>query len=224
MKKIVLVTGASRGIGAEVARQLSRLGFFVVLGYNKNKEKAEQVLKDCGGNGVCVQADISKYEDCEQMISEINKNHGEIYGLVCNAGVTQKKLLIDQTEKEMAEIINTNLMSAMYLTNLCLNQESEGFEKPLKHIVFVSSVDGIKGNAGEAVYSATKGGLIALSKSLKDELEPFGVAVECVELPAVLGTGMMDEYTKEELEEIKKTYKVISKETAAEYITKPFVK
>ncbi len=192
--KIALVTGASRGIGKEIALSLAKEGAAVILNYNGSKEKAEQAaeeIKAAGGNAEIYQCNVSDFDACGAMISELIKKYGRIDILVNNAGITRDGLLMKMSEEDFDAVVNTNLKGAFntirHMSRYFLKQRSG-------KIINISSVSGILGNAGQANYSASKAGVIGLTKSVARELASRGINVNAI-APGFVATDMTDAMT-----------------------------
>lgn len=178
--KVAIVTGAGRGIGRAIAVRLAREGAKVVVNYGKSADAAEQVVSeigDSGGEAIAVRADVSVAADVEAMVSAAKDKFGRVDLLVCNAGITRDKLLLRMTEEDWDAVIDTNLKSAF----LCAKAVAPGMVKQRSGvIVYVGSVVGKVGGAGQANYSASKAGLVGLTKSLAKELGSRNVRVNAV--------------------------------------------
>lgn len=187
--RIALVTGASRGIGRGIARKLASLGATVLINYNGSREQAETLaaeIAESGGQAQCVGCDVSDFTACGGMVEEIIKRYGRVDILVNNAGVTRDNLIMRMSEEDYDKVLNTNLKGAFntirHLSRYFLKQRSG-------KIVNISSVSGVLGNAGQANYSASKAGLIGLTKSVARELASRGVCVNAV-APGFIDTDM----------------------------------
>ncbi|MBD5529831.1 MAG: 3-oxoacyl-[acyl-carrier-protein] reductase [Lachnospiraceae bacterium] len=187
--RIALVTGASRGIGRGIAKKLASLGATVLVNYNGSEEKARAVAAEIvsdGGKAQCVGCDVSDFAACGSMIEEIIKEYGRVDILVNNAGVTRDNLIMRMSEEDYDRVLDTNLKGAFntirHLSKHFLKQRSG-------KIVNISSVSGVLGNAGQANYSASKAGLIGLTKSVARELASRGVCVNAV-APGFIDTDM----------------------------------
>lgn len=187
--KVALVTGASRGIGREIALTLSKAGAFVVVNYNGSKDAADEAvatIKAEGGDAVAIGCNVSDFEACQTMIEGIIKEYGHLDVLVNNAGITRDGLLMRMKEEDFEAVIDTNLKG-------CFNTIRHASKYLLKQrqgkIINISSVSGILGNAGQANYSAAKAGLIGLTKSTARELASRGIQVNAV-APGFVETEM----------------------------------
>lgn len=187
--KVALVTGASRGIGRGIARKLASLGATVLVNYNGSEQKAQELATEiaaAGGQAECVCCDVSDFAACADMVEQIIGKYGHVDILVNNAGVTRDNLLMRMSEEDYDKVLDINLKGAFntmrHLSKYFLKQRSG-------KIVNISSVSGVLGNAGQANYSASKAGLIGLTKSVARELASRGVCVNAV-APGFIDTDM----------------------------------
>lgn len=187
--KTAVVTGASRGIGRAVAIELARLGAYVVVNYAGNKEAASQTVESCvavGGQAVAIQGDISQAEACTQLIETAIKTTGRIDILVNNAGIIRDNLLMRMSEEDFDQVVDTNLKG----TYLCMKAAIRPMIKQkYGRIISLSSVVGIVGNAGQVNYSASKAGIIGMTKSLAREVARKNITVNAV-APGFIATDM----------------------------------
>ena len=199
MERVVLVTGSSRGIGLAVAGEFALNGWTVVLNCRNSAAlmhaAAEKIIND-GGRACCILADVSAYAECEKMFDEIIGAHGRLDALVNNAGVSYIGLLQSMEVDIIDEMIGANLAGAVYCSKLAaaimVSQKSGS-------IINISSVWGGAGASCEAAYSASKGGLNALTQALSKELGPSGVRVNAVAC-GVIETDMNDWLSPDERE------------------------
>ena len=201
MKKTVLITGASRGIGAATAYCFAKEGYNVVVNYNKSREKAEKLVSELTNQGfsaACIQADVSDGLQVNAMVDKINSRFGGVDVLVNNAAVAQIKLFSDITPDDWDNIFNVNVKGMFNCTKAVLP-----YMIHQKHgkIVNISSIWGITGASCEVHYSASKAAVIGLTKALAKELGPSGIQVNCV-APGVVNTDMNAELSKEDIEQI----------------------
>ena len=179
--KIALVTGASRGIGLAVAKKLAENGAYVYLNYCNSKEKAIQAVDEIiqsAGKAEAVQCDTSDFLACKEMIDQIVKKSGSLDIIVNNAGITRDNLLMKMSEEEYDAVLNTNLKGTFHT----IRQKSG-------RIVNITSISGVRGNAGQANYCASKAGVIGLTKSAAKELASRGINVNAV-APGLVDTDM----------------------------------
>lgn len=201
MMKTVIVTGASRGIGACVAKEFGKLGYNVVVCYNKSRKQAEDVANDIeknGGKALLVQVDVSNSESVKNMVDQAEKVFGNIDVLVNNAGISISGLLIDMTNEQIQNLVSTNLIS----TIVCSREVAKNMMKAGQgKIINVSSIWGVVGGSNETVYSATKAGIIGFSKALAKELGLMNINVNVV-APGAIETDMMKQYDNQTKQEI----------------------
>ena len=187
--KIALVTGASRGIGRQIAKTLAAKGAYVIVNYNGSAAKAEEVVKEiqaAGGNAQAVQCNVSDFESCKEMLDAVVKEHGHLDILVNNAGITRDNLLMKMSEEDFDAVIDANLKG-------CFNTIKAVSRQMLKQragrIINITSVSGILGNAGQANYAASKAGIIGLTKTMARELASRGITVNGI-APGFVDTEM----------------------------------
>lgn len=201
--KTALVTGASRGIGKEIALELAREGANVVVNYAGNKELAKQVveeIKAMGRESICIQADVSNGEAVDQMIKETISTFGALHILVNNAGITKDQLLIRMKENDWDKVIDTNLKSVFLTTKAVSRQMMKQREG---RIINISSIVGVSGNPGQANYVAAKAGIIGLTKTAAKELASRNITVNAV-APGFITTDMTDQLSDDVKQELYK--------------------
>jgi 3-oxoacyl-[acyl-carrier protein] reductase len=189
-KKTVLITGASRGIGAACAELFCEAGYNVVINYNNSGEKADMLaerLQFEGYSAVAFQADISDAVQADNLFKEITQIYGGVDILVNNAGIAEQKLVIDMTDGDWKRMIGNNLNSCFYASRRALPYM---LDKKWGRIINVSSIWGIHGASMEAHYSASKAGIIGFTRALALEYAPSGITVNCV-APGVINTDMI---------------------------------
>lgn len=199
MNKIVLITGASRGIGREIAKSLSQKGYQIIANYNKSVEQAQK-LREENINIDIYKADVSNREEVHKMLQYIIKKYHKIDILINNAGISESKVFTDVTDQDWNNMINNNLYSAF-----CTTQEvlEEMIKRKEGCIINISSIWGIVGSSCETIYSITKAGIDAMTKSLAKELGPSNIRVNSI-APGIIDTDMNKIYNKKEIEDIKK--------------------
>ena len=184
--KVALVTGAGRGIGATIAETLAREGAFVVVNYRGSGQAAQELAEKIGG--VAMQCDVADFEACENMIKTMIETYGHLDILVNNAGITRDGLLMKMSEEDFDAVLNTNLKGAFncikHISRQMLKQKSG-------HIVNISSVSGVMGNAGQVNYSASKAGVIGMTKAVAREMASRGITCNAV-APGFIKTDMTD--------------------------------
>ena len=199
--KIALVTGASRGIGAQIAKSLAECGAAVIINYNGSADKAQAVADEiysAGGKAEIYPCNVADFAECGEMIQAIVKKHGRLDILVNNAGITKDGLLMKMSEEEFDQVISVNLKGAFQT----IRHASRYFLKQRSgKIINISSVSGILGNAGQANYASSKAGMIGLTKSVARELASRGITVNAI-APGMIATDMTDAMTQEAREKM----------------------
>lgn len=202
VNKVVVVTGGSRGIGAEIVKTLANEDYKVILNYNNSKEQAEKIqqeLLEQGKEIEIIKADVSKKEEAEKLIQFAINKFNKIDVLINNAGISQEGLFTDVTEEEWEKIINTNLNSVFYCTQQALKYmipEQQGC------IINISSIWGETGASCEVAYSTTKAALNGMTKALAKEVGPSNIRVNAI-APGIIDTDMNKNLNFEELKQIK---------------------
>lgn len=202
VNKVVVVTGGSRGIGAQIVKTLANENYKVILNYNNSKEQAEKIqqeLLEQGNEIEIIKADVSKREETEKLIQFAINKFNKIDVLINNAGISQEGLFTDVTEEEWQKIINTNLNSVFYCNQQALKymiQEQQGC------IINISSIWGETGASCEVAYSTTKAAINGMTKALAKEVGPSNIRVNAI-APGIIDTHMNRNLTNEEIEQIK---------------------
>ena len=185
-----IVTGASRGIGAATALELSKLGFEVIVNYNNSEEKANAVLesiKNHGGGGYVFKCDVSNRAEVDKMIEFAINKYNRISVLVNNAGIAQQKLFTDITQSDWFKMVNVNLGGVF---NCCQSVLPSMIHFKSGKIINISSIWGTVGASCEVHYSAVKAGIIGLTKALAKEVAPSGITVNAI-APGCIMTDML---------------------------------
>ena len=199
--QVILVTGGSRGIGANIVQELSKQGYTVIMNYNKSEEQANKIKNELGNNGIhidIVKADISKRNEVKNLINFIIEKYEHIDVVINNAGISQIKLFTEITDEDWNKMLQTNLTSAFYVTQEAVPsmiQQKSGC------IINISSVWGIVGASCEVHYSVAKAGLDGMTKALAKELGPSNIRVNSI-APGIINTEMNKELSEQELENI----------------------
>ena len=212
MSKTAIITGGSRGIGKALSLKLGELGYNVVINYRSpsSKAKSEEVAKEIedkyGVKTLIVKADVSKYEECENLVNETVKAFGDhIDCLVNNAGITNNCNWIDIKKEAYEQVIATNLMSFMHMSHLVLPYMVNHSDKEHQcNIVNTSSVGGMTGVINQADYCAAKSGVIGLSRALALEYAKKGIRVNVV-APGMIMTDMLRGVNQDELRALAAT-------------------
>lgn len=199
--KVVLITGASRGIGKAIAEECVKNGAKVAFTYLSSEEKAKALKTELSQNGGIVKgfkSDAAKFDEAQKLVDDVVAEFGTIDVLVNNAGITRDTLLMRMTEEQWDEVINTNLKSAFNLT--------KAVQRPMLKaksgsIINMSSVVGVSGNAGQSNYAASKAGLIGFTKSVAQELGSRNIRSNAIapgfietEMTEVLDPKVVDEW------------------------------
>lgn len=192
MNKTVFVTGGSRGIGECAVKEFSNLGYNVAFTYFKSEEKAKEIEKDTGACGIF--CDVSKSVSVNNAIKIATEKYGKIDILINNAGISEFALFTDITDEAWYRMINTNLSSAFFASRAVLPQM---ISRKNGVIINVSSMWGQVGASCETHYSASKAGIIGLTKALAKEVGPSGIRVNCV-CPGTIDTEMNEHLSKED--------------------------
>lgn len=202
MQEVAIVTGASKGIGREIAKELAQEGIQVIANYNKSEKEAKSLQEELAKKNIKLdifKADVSKREEAKKLISYALEKYGKIDILINNAGTSEYKLFTDETDEDWDRVINTNLYSAFIMSqeasyNMIHNKKG--------CIINISSIWGIVGGALEVLYSISKAGIDGMTKALAKELGPSNIRVNSI-APGMINTKMNSKFTKQEIEEIK---------------------
>ncbi|TQR17426.1 3-oxoacyl-[acyl-carrier-protein] reductase [Psychrobacillus soli] len=194
--KSAIVTGASRGIGKDIALYLAKEGAKVAVNYSGSKEKAEAVveeIKALGGEAFAIQANVDQSEDIKELVSATLEQFGSIDILVNNAGITRDNLLMRMKEQEWDDVLNTNLKGVFLCTKAVTRQM---MKQRAGRIINITSIVGVSGNPGQANYVAAKAGVIGLTKTSALELASRNITVNSV-APGFITTDMTDALPEE---------------------------
>lgn len=194
--KVALVTGAGRGIGRQIALTLAKNGATVIVNYNGSKESAEAVAAEitaAGGTAEAIQCNVADFAASEVFVKQVLEKYQKVDILVNNAGVTRDNLIMRMTEEDYDMVLDTNLKGAFHM----IKHLSRSFIKQRSgKIINISSVSGVLGNAGQSNYSASKAGLIGLTKSIAREFASRGINVNAV-APGFIDTDMTKNMTED---------------------------
>lgn len=194
--KVALVTGASRGIGREIALELARSGADVIVNYAGNEKKALETadeIKEMGRKSVVIQCDVADADSVKEMIKSAVDQFGQIDILVNNAGIARDNLLMRMKEDEWDSVINTNLKGVFLCTKAVTRQM---MKQRSGRIINIASIVGVIGNPGQANYVAAKAGVIGFTKTAAKELASRGITVNAI-APGFISTDMTDKLDEE---------------------------
>ncbi|MBP5976539.1 3-oxoacyl-[acyl-carrier-protein] reductase [Brasilonema sp. CT11] len=229
-EKVVIVTGASRGIGRAIALELAELGANIVVNYASSSNAAEEVvdtITKAGGSAIALQADVSQVDQVEALVNTVTKKFNRVDILVNNAGITRDTLLLRMKPEDWQAVIDLNLTGVFFCTRavskIMLKQRSG-------RIINITSVAGQMGNPGQANYSAAKAGVIGFTKTIAKEFASRGITVNAV-APGFIATDMTSDINAEEIikyiplarygqpEEVAGMVRFLAADSAAGYIT-----
>ena len=200
-RKVVLITGGTRGIGKSVAERFAKEGYNLVLNYvseNTDIESIKNNFKEYGNEVLILKADVSKFDECENLVKETISKFGKIDVRVNNAGITKDALIAMIKEEAFDRVIDINLKGTFNMTR---NVVPYMMKKRCGNIVNISSVVGVAGNAGQSNYAASKAGIIGFTKSLAKELSARNIRVNAV-APGFIDTDMTSVLTDKVKENI----------------------
>ena len=189
MKKTVLITGASHGIGKATAILFAKHNYNVIINYNTSEDEAKKIEVDLikqGANVLAIKADVSNQDEVKEMFGVINDNFGDMHVLINNAGISSQKLFTDVAEEEWDKIFDVNIKGMFNCTQLALKSM---IKNHFGKIINISSIWGLTGASCEVVYSATKAAVIGFTKALAKEVGPCNINVNAV-APGVIDTQM----------------------------------
>ena len=202
--KTAIVTGGSRGIGRSICVALAKEGANVVTCYANGADAANETVKMCqelGVKAMAVKADVSNGTEVADMVAKVKEEFGSIDILVNNAGITKDNLMLKMTEEDFDAVIDTNLKGAFLFTK---NVSKIMLKQKSGKIINISSVVGVRGNAGQANYCASKAGLIGMTKSVAKELASRGITCNAV-APGFIETDMTAKLSEAVVDEMLKT-------------------
>lgn len=204
-KKTVLITGASRGIGAFLAENFASQNYNVIINYNNSKNEAMallQKIRSFGGSAIALKANVSDFEEAEYLVKKSEEEFGSIDVLINNAGIAQQKMFTDITEKDWKLMFDVNVHGMFNSTHHAVKNM---IKKHSGKIVNMSSMWGLTGGACEVHYSASKAAVIGFTKALAKELGPSGVQVNCV-APGFIDTAMNSGFSEDDVKKfVEKT-------------------
>jgi len=195
--RVAIVTGGARGIGAAISRALAAAGAHVILNYRRSGEAAAALAAELGGEAV--QADVSTAAGCDALLAAAAA-HGRLDVLVNNAGITRDGLMLRMADEDWSAVLSTNLDAAFRLSRGACELM---FQQRSGSIINITSISGIRGNAGQANYAASKAAVSAMSRSLAKELGRRGIRVNCV-APGFIDTDMVAAMNPKVVAEVKK--------------------
>lgn len=201
VSKVIVVTGGSRGIGAEIVRRLAQNNYRVILNYNKSEKEAKNIKEELKKNNINIdifKADVSKREEVKELIDFAINKFGKIDVLINNAGISQTKLFTDLTDEDWNNMIQTNLTSAFYCTQEVIKSM---ISRKNGLVINISSIWGVTGASCEVHYSVAKAGIDGMTKALAKELGPSNIRVNSI-APGMINTDMNKIYTDEEIKDI----------------------
>jgi 3-oxoacyl-[acyl-carrier protein] reductase len=201
--QVVLVTGASRGIGKAIATSFAQSGANVAFTYLSSVEKGQALEKELAAFGIKAKgyrSDASKFDQAEELVNQVLADFGQIDILINNAGITRDGLLMRMSEEQWDEVIDINLKSVFNLTKACIKPMMKAKSGS---IINMTSIVGIKGNGGQANYSASKAGIIGFTKSVALELGSRNIRCNAI-APGFIETEMTGELNEATVEEWKK--------------------
>ncbi|MDR1773958.1 MAG: 3-oxoacyl-ACP reductase FabG [Clostridioides sp.] len=195
----VLITGASRGIGADMAISFARKGYNVLANYNNSESNAinlKEVAESEGKRIMLFKADVTKRSEVEEMFNQCIKEFGSVDILINNAGVDVEGLFTDATDEEYDRVLDVNLKGAFICSQIALKHM---ISNKKGKIINISSIWGISGGSCEVIYSVSKAGLIGLTKALAKEVAPSNITVNAI-APGAIYTEMLEQIREEDLE------------------------
>lgn len=202
MQRVAIVTGASRGIGREIAKSLARKGIKVVANYNKSEREAIKLKEELGLENIDIdifKADVTKRKEGQDLVKFAIEKYGKIDILINNAGIAEYKIFVDETDEDWNKVINSNLYSAFMM---CQEVLPNMIHNKNGCIINISSIWGMVGSSLEVLYSISKAGVDGLTKGLAKELGPSNIRVNSI-APGAIDTDMNKNLSEEELQELQ---------------------
>lgn len=199
MSKVALVTGGAKGIGSAVVKRLLKDGFKVAFTYNNSYEKAQSLVNESGDFCRAYKLDITDSNAVNTVVAQVEKDFGEIFVLVNNAGIAEQALFTDITDEMWHKMLDTNLSGAFYCSRAVLKYM---INRKSGKIINISSIWGEIGGSCEVHYSASKAGLVGMTKALSKEVGLSGITVNCVS-PGVILTDMTSHFDGETMNALK---------------------
>ena len=199
--KVAVVTGGTRGIGKAIVDLFAKNGAKVAYTYLTSDDKARDIDRSLGGNVKGYKSNVSKFEECDNFVKSVLEGFGKIDILVNNAGITDDNLLIRMTQQQWSNVIKSNLDSIFNMTKLVVMPM---LKQRKGSIINLTSIVGIKGNAGQSNYASSKAGVIGFTKSIALELGTKNIRSNCI-APGFIKTDMTDKLNKEYMENWIKT-------------------
>lgn len=203
MEKVIIITGAAKGIGRTISKELALKGNIIIADYNISEKEAKDLQQEIENKGYgkidIFKADVSKRKECQELVEYAIKKYKRIDVLINNAGISQIKEFTQITDNDWNNMINTNLNSVFYMSQeVCKNMihNKEGL------IINISSIWGVIGASCEVAYSVSKAGVNGLTKALAKELGPSNIRVNAI-APGIINTEMNSQLNKDELNNIK---------------------
>lgn len=203
MEKVAIITGASRGIGREIAKQLARNKVKVIANYNQSEKEAKELKAELEKENIeidIIKADVSKRKEAQELVKFVLDKYKKIDVLVNNAGISEYKMFIDETDEDWNKIINTNLYSVFVMSQEVIPNMVHYKEGC---IINISSIWGMVGASLEVLYSISKAGMNGMTKALAKELGPSNIRVNAI-APGIIKTDMNANLTQEELKNLEK--------------------
>lgn len=202
MQRVAIVTGASRGIGREIAKSLAKKGIKVVANYNKSEREAIKLKEELGLENIDIdifKADVTKRKEGQDLVKFAIEKYGKIDILINNAGIAEYKMFVDETDEDWNKVINSNLYSAFMM---CQEVLPNMIHNKNGCIINISSIWGMVGSSLEVLYSISKAGVDGLTKGLAKELGPSNIRVNSI-APGAIDTDMNKDLSEEELQELQ---------------------